>query len=484
MESELILYIIDSFFEIKDFFYKNSDKDERINFLKAKVNYFYKKFYESGVFINDEKAQEHLEKRFSVFIKYKDTSFIFPHTFVKYIALEEEHKTVYLKDIESFFMFVKKNKNLSLHSFLSTYFYYLQQIHFKLSNLEIEVLKLLTNNNFMYYFQSKDSDEENFRTYPPTYIEIVETLKNKGIPCSSRSIQKIKTDLYQYQVCYDRRIFANYAKIGFVYILIENAEENSNNLNEYTLWLVQNGNKQDKILCIPFGDTDRLLQNKNYEILHSFYFNVNLDQYDRKNHWNNFTLPYEYLFSEENEYMKNSTNHWNIQPLQKLQIDIDNVDIEILDNLIKSNTSNIPALDRLTHKITKNHIDKRLQKLAKNGLFRFHSQVNFLGIEFSIRFKIYIERTHTVHRLNIINFFCNFPEIMLFTNEKIIMGYARVPKHIVGQLLENIYLFNLLYSQDKKNIFIYSENYYSIKNTIYVLDKVELKNGIASIIEK
>lgn len=480
MERDIIIFLIDSYFDIKNFFFETKNISVRTEFLKSKAQAFHKKYYRKEYVLIDEKAQEHLEKNFSIFIKYKDTSFIFPHMFAKYIELEEMHKIDYLQEIELYFSFVRVNKDILLHIFLTSFFYYLQQIDVKLSNLEFEVLKLLTNNEFMFYFHDEEGNKRDFRTYAPTYLEIFNTLKKKEIISSKRTIQKLKTYLFNYQICYDRRIFINFAKIGFIYVFIEKMIEIPDNIKEFCLWEIQHGNIKDIILCIPFGNVDELVGEYHYEILSTFYFNVDISQYDRKKKWANFNLPFTNLISVEEETEPNKINNWDIKPLQKIECPIDSLDVELLDNITKSNTSNYVALSQLTKKITKNHIDKRLSKLAKCGFFRFHSQVNFLGIDLVLCLKI---RTNgeSQHRLNIINFFSFFPEVMMFTNKDLMVVYIRVPKSIANSLLKNIYLFNLLFKNQQRSIFLYSQDYYNIKNSLYVLEKIKYEQGIAKL---
>ena len=480
MENGIIFFLIESFFDIRDFFKENKDNKSRINLLKEKSNLFLEKFHDSPFIINDEKAHEHFERNFSVFIKYKDTSFIFPHTFIKFIELEELYKTPYLDKIADYFHSIKKNQKITLHLFLTSIFYYLQQIHIKLSSLEFEVLKLLTDNNFMLYFYSNDNNELIFRTYSPTYLEIYEALKDNLIKCSKRSIQKIKTDLFNYQICYDRRVFINYAKLGFIYVFVENLIEIPQKLSIFCLWEIQNGIYSDVILCIPFGNIDSLLEKKSYEILDQFFFDVNIAQYKPNKEWLDIEIPFNYLFLEESDSKNLDINKWDIQPLQGPSLKIDTLDLEILDNLVKSNLSNYRAIDRLSQKITKNHIEKRMQKLASAGIFRFFSQVNLLGIDFSLRLKIRIINDQA-KKENIIKMLSYFPEVMIFSNKEFIITYIRVPRNTISSLMENINLFNLLYKSEGKNIFLYSNDYYNIKNSIYILDIILYENGIATL---
>ena len=433
----------------------------------------------------DEKAKEHLKKNYSILIKYKDTAFIFPAMFAKYIELEELHHTQYLDEIESFFIFVKQNQNFTLHLFLTSFFYYLQRIHVKLSQLEIQVLKLLTTNHFMFYSRNDENSNENYRIYPPTYLEIYQELKTRGVSCSKRTIQQIKTNLFTYQICYERRTFVNFSKVGFIYVFIERIKEIPEPLVDYTLWEIQCGSNKDLVVCVPFGNIDVLLQDIHYEILDQFHFNVNIKQYDRKKQWTDFKVPFQELLSLEQLPEENELNTWDIQPLQKSEFEIDQLNVELLDSIVKSNTSNIIALSRLSEKITKNHIEKRLQKLAKYGFFSYNPQVNFLGIDLVLCLKIKIKKDKQ-HLLNVINFFSYFPEVMMFSSNELVVVYIRVPRNITSDLLKNIYLFNLLFKNDKKgrkSIFVYSQDYYTIKNSIYVLDRITYQNNVAKIID-
>ena len=441
--------------------------------------FFYNEFCGQDFIISDEKAQEHLEKHYSVLIRYNDTSFIYPHMFYKLFRMEEKDNANYTKDIKEFFLFVKKNQNMSLHLFLTSFFMYLGKIQLKLTSLQIEVLKILTDKEFMY--QNTDPSGEptrNYRTYPPTYIEIHQALQQKGITCSARSVQKIKTDLFNKQICYDRRVMINFSKIGFIYIFVEDIPETPSNLRKYCLWQIQNGNKFDLVLCLPFGDIDNLLINLSYEILEEFSFNVDIDQYDKKNGLNNLKLPFNFLLNKNKNDEPFQGNLWDIRPLQKHDSEIDSIDIELLDSIIKSNNSNYFAIDRLTQRITKNHIDKRLQKLAKNGFFRFHSQVNYIGIDLSLRLKIRLKNDEH-HLTNIKKFFSRLPEVMMFSKDNLIIVYIRIPRNTIDQLLENIYRFNIIFKNEKKNIFLYSNDFYSINNVIYVLDSIMYEKGIA-----
>jgi hypothetical protein len=474
LEEEMILSIRNSYLECKSFFSKQElTIEEKNSFLKTISLDFFNEFRDHPRILKDNRAIKSLDKNYFVAIRHKDGAFAFPVTFTRFMDRTLNPNIIPKTKINLEILDTYMDSNLNstnLNYFFNEFFNRLKLLVIPLREREFYVLKLLTKLEFL-KFKTKDKR----RIIPPTDKDILQALnweKNQ-----SKSVNRAKMMIHKFNVCFIHGIILNPTKLGFVIVYIENKITTfPMELNKFIFWQIQITNDLGAyILALPFGDIENLID-QNYLVLSDWYWNVNLNHFDRKKDWINY--QYINLTGDEKIIKSNNYMRWNLS-LNTIPNYTEN-DIMICKTLSTLQYLTIDTVTKLdpSDKLYSTSIIKSLNKLAKHDVFQLYPSINHLGLNLLlfINFKF----DNIINYMNFINILMSFPISSFMTSEEtgFGIGYLQIPQQSIKSLVDIINFYNTLKKTDI-NLYTIIRDYKV--STCFDLNQFnfEIKNSVA-----
>ncbi|OLS21684.1 MAG: hypothetical protein HeimC3_34380 [Candidatus Heimdallarchaeota archaeon LC_3] len=482
IEEEVINEIASGYFECRDFFSTYTNKDYEIytkkkkNFLLSLCMRFHEKFGDFSFLYPVDKSYilKTMKKSYFIPLIVKNGGFEYPKSFVVYFDLIKDINVASVKlpdftSIDSYF----KNFKISegLNEFFKGFFSRLKKITIPLRKREVDVLKLISDPNFL-----KIKSDGGFHISPISDRHILEglSLSNKNL----KKIERATTLLLNYKICWYTGVIVNASKFGFYYVLIDSSFPFNDELKPFLFWDIKFSHNEYRILCIPFDSTEELLQGIDYIPLTNWSWNSNMNAFDNKkiDTWENFKTPTLQTASLE------SSNYVNWDLMSPLQRKYKPWEIHVIKTLSRTSNLSLYSLEELFPDIHVNAIMKFLEEFVEKNVFQYYNSINFIGLDFRIGVRFSIDNKDLFS--NFKNSLIMYPIAHLFTNEeeKQGLGFIHIPRNAVSYFLEQIDEFKE--KNPDAEIELTFNNFNLLNRSLNLTNfNLDIENGIARYIK-
>ncbi|OLS16562.1 MAG: hypothetical protein HeimC3_53080 [Candidatus Heimdallarchaeota archaeon LC_3] len=436
VQKNIINDVINGYFECREFFNKYTNQDYEIHTKKKKTFLFniciafYNKHKSFSGFFEEELMLKLIKKHYYVPMKFKSGGFEFPRSFTSFIDRIKDINQIPainpdLGDIDSYMRNIPPE--CSINDFLHGLFKQLKRLNIILRKREVEVLHLLSNLDFLQ--KKKDGSP---RITVPTDSEIL-----TGLQLSEKQAKRVERAiglLFNLKICSIAGIIMNPAKFGYYFALIDDKYNNEIEKSNFLFWKIPFSNSCSYIVCLPFEKTPEFLSNYNYIPLTHWLWNVSMTDYEsnKENVWANFTLP-NFLMDD---LAPAKHRKWNLTEKDKKIFSPK--EWEIIIELSRMNNLSVDNLNELSSKRDHKSVIHLSEYLVKNEIFQYYPNVNYIGIDYRICFRMHSEDKNLFKK--IVNGFLAFPIVQIFINDEIneLLGYIHLPRHTVSLFLDSI----------------------------------------------
>jgi hypothetical protein len=447
LESEMIRFIIEGYFECRTFFQSNTDNSDgnqqqsKKELEKRLSKDFFEKFHAHPSVISDIYGIENVERWKQVVIKIRSGAFLFPYSFIQYMDRLQDVNLIPIREInlKELDHFIKKFSVLTnLNDFLIGFFQIVKSFVIPLRERDVEMLQILTNPSFL--LQNIEGSE---RIHPPEIEEISKTL-GYSKKQYFRILRAYKF-LSNYRICISDHILMNPSKFGFYFAQIDyddNLKKEINNIKPYTYWEFPLKDRKTAIVSVPFGNVNDLLNPFDFTQMTNWYWGFNFNSYshdkrDPENGWSNFEIP-DFLAKN---YRTSNFTKWDLTDSYKIEFSEN--EIEIIKNLTKGPMS-FRSLDLLSDKLSSGGTRHILNQFVKNKVYQLYPIVNHVDLKEIIVIKAYCQDKDYYQSL--LHSLLSFPISHVFTNhlEDLLLGYFHIPGKFVSRFVDDINLLQLL----------------------------------------
>jgi hypothetical protein len=454
LDESMIQSIINDYFEFRSFFKSNTDyKDQtqiskKKELLKAKSLKFYEKFSNHPLVTDGPRAEEILKSQYNVFVSFKNGSFMYPKSFVRYIDRLQDFNTISIKPIDLTPMdeFMKAFPlEKGLFAFLQRFFDIVRNLVISLRPREVDLVKVYTNIRFL-----KEKINGSDRYYPPQPTEILKVfgLKQKSVLQVSRA----DNFLYNNRVCFPTLAIMNSAKYGFTFAAIDYPNDYPDLIKElipYRFWDFKFKDFSTLLACVPLGNTDELLDQFNYILMDNWSWNLNFQhfnpsKYDTSKAWETFNVP---NLTKRTRLVNYAS--WDIIPKR---VEYNQNEIEIIRKLSSTNIMNLKSYDALSDKLSASGTREIVKKLVKNEVFQLYPGFNHINLQNYIMVRIETRDKELFE--NIVANLLTLPVAHIFSNksEGLILSSINVPKESISDLVFELKGLKSLYEDIKVEI--------------------------------
>jgi hypothetical protein len=414
IESEMIQDILSGYRKCREFFntYTNEGYENYTNlkkeFLADLCFSFYNKFKSYSKYLDDI-SSDFISSHYYVPITVNKITFLYPKSFTALIDRIKSTDVVPVSrpDLSALDQFISLSPfHNDLYLFLSNFLNHLQRINVSLRLREVDLLKLLSNPEFLHF----DSNNSTWFEFPKldALMQIFDF--------NNYNYKKIER---AYRMLFGAGIISftgllNLNKLGVNYFLV----------NDYSSKDIDNTRKTPKffIKCSPEKEIE--LGSSNV-LLTNWTWNINLTSYQTKlpDPWQSFTIPH---FFNSVEYPKNYID-WSMTNNNQSD-DLDTYD----SNLVQQHETIFNILDRSTHRIP---LDRRL--LTKRIQFVFPI-IQHIGLDFKISLRFSSNDPNSF--INVKKCLLHFPIAHVFTNESLNQGLAffHIPRRYFSYFINSL----------------------------------------------
>ncbi|OLS21561.1 MAG: hypothetical protein HeimC3_34920, partial [Candidatus Heimdallarchaeota archaeon LC_3] len=211
LEEEIVEEIKNGYFQCRQFFekYTNEEIDsyfeKKKDFLIDLCQGFYQKFSEYEKVFSGPKALEHINKYQFVVIYYRNGALNYPRSFSVFIDRIKDFNNVPKEtpdmfDVDRYITNYQSSRGLD--QFLHGLFKNIRRIDIPLRDREVQVLKLISDLNFLEY-----KSDGTYRIFSPTDLEILQALQ--WTKRQSSTVSRAVNFLYNYKICKFNSIIMN-----------------------------------------------------------------------------------------------------------------------------------------------------------------------------------------------------------------------------------------------------------------------------------
>ncbi|OLS24252.1 MAG: hypothetical protein HeimC3_21510 [Candidatus Heimdallarchaeota archaeon LC_3] len=414
--------------------------DKKREFLRGLCADFLKDFGNKELLfpIPISKINNFTKKNLFVPLTVRNGGFEYPRSFTVFMDRIKDINVIpsSLPDIEVLDEFFNSNNiSKTLEIFFTQFFQRIKKIIIPLRRREAELLKLMTNIDFL-----KLDKNNSIRIFPPTLEDKLTALKYSS--AQEKKLERAHNLLLDFKILSASGIIMDLSKVGFIYVLRSYANKNfmksqDTDLQPFLVWNIGFPDHIEKIYCIPFYNIEdmNLINNSNTQTLTDWYWNVNFNEYEKgKNDpWQNFSIP---DFISQEHYPSRFRHYILSNPLLR---EFKVWEKDVIKELTRMNNLSLTNIGELSNNATKEQISQFLKVIGEAEVFQHYPNVNFINIDFKIAFKFSIDNRDVFK--NIINGLLTFPIVHIFSNEEKhrpeALGYLHCPRNRVSHLLEN-----------------------------------------------
>ncbi|OLS19149.1 MAG: hypothetical protein HeimC3_47250 [Candidatus Heimdallarchaeota archaeon LC_3] len=434
LEEEIVEEIKMGYFKCRQFFEKYTNEEIDSYFEKKKeflidlCQGFYQKFSGYENVFSGPKALEYINKYQFVVIYYRNGALNYPRSFSVFIDRIKDFnnipkETPDMFDIDRYITNYQSSRGLD--QFLHGFFKKLRRIDIPLREREVQVLKLISDLNFLGF-----KSDGTHRIFSPTDLEILQALQ--WTKRQSTTVSRAVNFLYNYKICKFSSIIMNTSKLGFYYALYDDYNAGLElNPNE-KFWEIPFAHHTSKIACMPFSTVIDRLKDVNYIPLTHWYWNVNLSKFheEKKSGWSTFENP---------DFFAESLKSFNYKKWilnQPLSYDLEDHQIEIAKKLSKFNLLSPETLNDFSPENDTKYVYGFLEKLARQEVFQYYPNINFVGTDYKIQFRFDIKDSKLFEK--VLQGLLTFPVVQIFVNEQLgaALGYIKMPRPVVSRFFD------------------------------------------------